>query len=52
MFVYVVYEYDNLGVKKILKVYKNEEDAEKFCGTTKWYTRHKFNYVKIEVEGF
>jgi hypothetical protein len=51
MFVYVVYEFDNMGRRTILKAYKNEENAKKFCGTTKWYIPHKFNYVKIEVEG-
>ena len=50
---YLVYRYDNCDYTRTnLKVYKNEEDAKKWCKVQPNIPSTEFDYDEIEVEGF
>lgn len=53
MKVYLVYRYDRCDYERTnLKVYKNEEDAKKWCQRQPHIPSTEFDYDEIEAEGF
>lgn len=53
MKVYLVYEYDRCDrVNTNIKVYKNKEDAVKWCKEQGHLKSVEFGYEELEAEGF